>query len=365
MLTNDEFENRIVRTRLNETFSHKVNLGFGVDDGKVKGVHNFPIYNKKTNVDFPTKTNIDSYMYEKSSKVGSKYNVKLATVKSAPHIQPYFYDENSHQASAKDSNSRVPHGLMSSLYGLPPDKDIILENPEGQALHGITEKEFMLKNFRQEAKDGLPDGLQRIIDDDDTRKNTSSIDTLYNYSEEYEEEEEEDEYEDYEDEEEEKGKKQKPYSPVIVKSAFDNTKETITSSNDYSKIEPSQVDAYFLTIDFESMNLPDFEQFIRLRGSFKKSSKPLNEDVKNKINSLLKKFDKSIPGKGIKSDDNYLQKVKEILSEDNEIREEKEKQKRMIKITKKLAKKVPLAKKPVFNLESELFTEDMYFEKNS
>jgi len=169
MLTNDEFENRIVKTRLNETFSHKVNLGFGVDDDKVKGVHNFPIYNKKTNVNLPAKINIDSYMYNNSSKVGSKYDVKSAQVKSAPHIQPYYYDENSHQSSAKDSNSRVPHGLMSSLYGLPPDKDIILENPEGQALGGITEREFMLKNYRKEASDGsdgLPDGLQRIIDDD-------------------------------------------------------------------------------------------------------------------------------------------------------------------------------------------------------
>jgi len=172
------------------------------------------------------------------------------------------------------------------------------------------------------------------------KKNTASVDTLYNYSESEDEDEEEENLKSTPE------KKQKPYSPVIVKSAFENTKETIPSSDETipssdenSKIEEYEVDDFFRSLDLESIKLMDLENYIRLRSSFRKSPTLLTLDIKNKINDLLLKFGKISPSKGIKNDDKFLQKVKQILIEDDEIRFEREKQKRIIKDTKKLKKK--------------------------
>ena len=132
MLEDSIFTNRVTREQLSKKFPNKVNIGFGLDANKIKGVDNFPIYKEAVEFHSKARSNIDTYMFTSRQR---EYDVVVPKhTLSTREIRPYYF--NNHMDSiTTESNEWMRPGVMSSLYGLPPDKDIIIENPTAQAMN--------------------------------------------------------------------------------------------------------------------------------------------------------------------------------------------------------------------------------------
>jgi hypothetical protein len=128
---------------LSKTFPNKVDIKFGLDANKIKGVNNFPIHYATDGFTSHAKQNVDSFMFHTPNST-NKYNVAKPTHTSVGEIRPYLFDKQS-PSQPKESNVRMRQDEMSSLYGLPQDKTIVLENPTAQAMGKITEEEFRVK----------------------------------------------------------------------------------------------------------------------------------------------------------------------------------------------------------------------------
>lgn len=175
MLTDDELDNRVVKSQLSKTFPNKVNIQYGLDVNKVKGVNNFPIENATDGFTSNAKKNVDSYMFH----TNSKYDVKPSTHTSVGEIRPYYYDKQS-PSHPKDTNTRYS-GELTNIFGLPPDKTIVLENPTAQAMNlmggQMTERKLRDHNWREEVhgdvdyEDFLRDSrVLEFMDDDVLRQ---------------------------------------------------------------------------------------------------------------------------------------------------------------------------------------------------
>ena len=150
MLVDDELDNMITKSQLSKKFPNKVDIKFGLDANKVNGVDNFPIYNATDGFKSNARNNVDSFMFTSRQ---TKYDVPGQKHTSVGEIQPYLY--NKHGVSRPtESNIRMQPGVMSSLYGLPPDRDIILENPTAQAMNlmggKMTEEKLRNHIYRKE-----------------------------------------------------------------------------------------------------------------------------------------------------------------------------------------------------------------------
>ena len=132
MLEDSIFTNRVTREQLSKKFPNKVNIGFGLDANKIKGVDNFPIYKEAVEFHSKAKSNIDTYMFTSRQR---EYDVVVPKhTLSTNEIRPHYF--NNHMDSIHtESNEWMRPGVMSSLYGLPPDKDIIIEIPTAQAMN--------------------------------------------------------------------------------------------------------------------------------------------------------------------------------------------------------------------------------------
>jgi hypothetical protein len=163
MLELSELDNEITKKQLNRTFPNKVDIKFGLDANKIKGVNNFPIYYESKGFTSHAKQNVDSFMFHTPHNT-NKYNVAKPTHTPVGEIRPYLFDKQS-PSQPKETNVRMKQGEMSSLYGLPPDKTIVLENPTAQAMGKITEEEFRVKQWQKDfdGTTGLPDGIENII----------------------------------------------------------------------------------------------------------------------------------------------------------------------------------------------------------
>lgn len=163
MLELSELDNEITKKQLNRTFPNKVDIKFGLDANKIKGVNNFPIYYETDGFTSHAKQNVDSFMFHTPHNT-NKYNVAKPTHTPVGEIRPYLFDKQS-PSQPKETNVRMKQGEMSSLYGLPPDKTIVLENPTAQAMGKITEQEFRVKQWQKDTDgtSGLPDGIENII----------------------------------------------------------------------------------------------------------------------------------------------------------------------------------------------------------
>lgn len=151
MLEDSIFTNRVTKEQLSKKFPNKVNIGFGLDANKIKGVDNFPIYNEAVEFNSNARSNIDTYMFTSRQR---KYDVVVPKhTSSVGEIQPYYYNKHKDSLST-ESNIWMEPGKMSSLYGLPPDKDIIIENPTAQAMNlmggQMTEEKMMNHIARKE-----------------------------------------------------------------------------------------------------------------------------------------------------------------------------------------------------------------------
>ena len=152
MLEDSEFTNRVLRAELSKKFPNKVDIKHGLDVNKIKCVNNFPVYNETDGFKSNARPNVDSFMFTSRQ---SKYDVPASKHTSVGQIQPYFYNKQYQGASRySESNVRMKAGAMSSLYGMPPDRDIILENPTAQAMNlmggQMTEEKLRNHNFRVE-----------------------------------------------------------------------------------------------------------------------------------------------------------------------------------------------------------------------
>ena len=72
MLADTELDNRVLKSQLSKKFPNKVNMGFGVDDNKIKGIDTFPIYDKTTHFRSNARDNVDEFMFTSRQK---KYDV--------------------------------------------------------------------------------------------------------------------------------------------------------------------------------------------------------------------------------------------------------------------------------------------------
>lgn len=175
MLEYTELDNEITKKQLSKTFPNNVNIGFGLDANKIKGVNNFPIYNATDGFSSHAKENVDSFMFHSPSGT-NKYNVAQPTHTSVGEIRPYYFDKKC-PSHPTESNVRMKQGEMSALFGLPPDKTIVLENPTGQGMGEQTEEEFRTKQWRKnvaEGNSGLPEDIANIVNGDNSTPSTES-----------------------------------------------------------------------------------------------------------------------------------------------------------------------------------------------
>jgi hypothetical protein len=170
MLKLSELDNEMTKKQLSKTFPNKVDIKFGLDANKIKGVNNFPIYYETDGFTSHAKPNVDSFMFHTPHNT-NKCNVAKHTHTPVGEIRPYLFDKQS-PSQPKETNVRMRQGEISSLYGLPADKTILLENPTAQAMGKITEEEFSVKQWRANPDGGsggvLPTELENIVSGDST-----------------------------------------------------------------------------------------------------------------------------------------------------------------------------------------------------
>lgn len=186
MLSDDEFEkmtaynNRVTGTRLNQKYNHNVDIGFGLDVNRIKSVQNFPVLQKTDGLRTNAKASLDGIVYDKN--FGNKYNVGVVKHTDVPEIKPTLY-LHEYIPTPPKTNFRMSHNVMYDLYGIPPDRDIVLENTTALAMNtnGMTEKEFMKKNFQKQSREAVGTdvddfmdipGMQDIIDSEPHHKGT-------------------------------------------------------------------------------------------------------------------------------------------------------------------------------------------------
>jgi hypothetical protein len=63
MLELSELDNEITKKQLSKTFHNKVDIKFGLDANKIKGVNNFPIHYATDGFTSHAKQNVDSFMF--------------------------------------------------------------------------------------------------------------------------------------------------------------------------------------------------------------------------------------------------------------------------------------------------------------
>lgn len=162
MMDITELDNQVLKSQLSKKFANKVKIGFGLDVGKIKGVSNFPVYDVTDGFTSNAKKNVDSYMFHSTNK----YDVKKGSHTEVGSMNPYLYDDVN-LPTPKQSGFRMKSGTMNSLYGLPQDRTIILENPTAQAINmmggQMTEEKMRDHIWRKEASE-LDPRIQSIID---------------------------------------------------------------------------------------------------------------------------------------------------------------------------------------------------------
>lgn len=83
----------------------------------------------------------------------TKYDVPNGKHTLVGEIRPYLYNKQG-VSKATETTIRMQQGEMSSLYGMPPDRDIIIENSTAQAMNmmgsKMTETKMRNHNFQKE-----------------------------------------------------------------------------------------------------------------------------------------------------------------------------------------------------------------------
>lgn len=152
MLEDSEFTNRVLRAELLKKFPNKVDNRHGLDVNKIKSINNFPIYKETDGFRSNARPNVDGFMFTSRQ---SKYDVLAPMHTSVSQIRPNLCNKQKQGVSRyAESSVRMQPGAMASLYGMPPDSDIILENPAAQAMNlmggQMTEEKLRNHIYRKE-----------------------------------------------------------------------------------------------------------------------------------------------------------------------------------------------------------------------
>jgi hypothetical protein len=108
----------------------------------------------------------------------NKYEVPKLKHTTIGIIRPdLLFSDRMDSSHARHTNTRVAPGKISSFYGLPPDKTIVLENPTAQAQGKMTENEFKINQLRKSVRDGsLPPEFDNIINGSDSSSGAMDVD---------------------------------------------------------------------------------------------------------------------------------------------------------------------------------------------
>ena len=151
MLSYAELDNNILKKQLTKKFPHKVNLGI-FDDGKIKGVDKFPVYDATKGFTSHAKPEMDPILFSKEPT--TKYNVSKPSHTPVGKIQPNYFNENQSSLRPKRNKFAMKSGEMSHFFGIPCGRDIVLENPTAQAMNmmggKMTEEKMKIHNWQKE-----------------------------------------------------------------------------------------------------------------------------------------------------------------------------------------------------------------------
>lgn len=142
--------NSVVDERLHRKYPHNVKIQYGLDAGKFQGVKQFPLGNFESSFRSNAKPNVDSYLFHSKSP-GSGYNIPVSKKYAPPVAEPYLFNAPINKTMPQRKNAG---SFVAKMYGMPPDKDIIIESTAGQVMNlehgGMTETKFMMHNYRKE-----------------------------------------------------------------------------------------------------------------------------------------------------------------------------------------------------------------------
>ena len=151
MLCNDKFDKQVVSKRLTMIKPNKMNIGFGLDFNKVKGISKFPIYNNPHGIKAKTDSRLDSTLFTTPNV--SKYleikDVKHTQISKVNDIYDFDANLTIHEPTLKEKYK----GILNKMYGIP-DIKIFVENvgAEKEGMVGITNKQFQKKQWKKEAE---------------------------------------------------------------------------------------------------------------------------------------------------------------------------------------------------------------------
>lgn len=148
MLSLAELDGKIALSRLDQR--HRgVDPGFGVICG-VKGADHFPLYQRGSGIHSNAKAGIDALMFHPTHE----YDIKMARHGHGPvpNINPPYLSSNLDFGAPRDNTGNDAIGVMSRFYGLPTEKDIVIENFAAEAT-GLSKsktpaRDFMVSNLR-------------------------------------------------------------------------------------------------------------------------------------------------------------------------------------------------------------------------
>ena len=145
--------NNVLTERLHRKYPHKVDIKYGLDAGKFNGVKKFPLGNFETHFTSNAKPNVDTYLFNSkhSKHYDDRFDIAVSKKYAPPDAEPYMFDKPVKNPLPQRKNIG---SFVSKLYGMPKDKDVMIESTAGQTMNlehgGLTETKFMLHNYRKE-----------------------------------------------------------------------------------------------------------------------------------------------------------------------------------------------------------------------
>ena len=144
--------NNVIEERLHRKFPHKIDLKYGLDAGKFSGVKKFPLGNFESHFKSNSTPNVSSLIFHsKYLKDDKRFDIPISKKYAPPEAEPYRFNEPVKNPMPQRKNIG---SFVSKLYGMPKDKDVIIESTAGQTMNlemgGLTETKFMIHNWRKE-----------------------------------------------------------------------------------------------------------------------------------------------------------------------------------------------------------------------
>ena len=326
MLVNDRLDKQVYSRAMAIVKPNDLGIKYGLDNNKIKGVNDFPIFSNNHGFHCQAHPSAEEFIYTKS--VGNKYSVGK-TVHYAPPVVKSLYDFN---ADGKEPHSSTPEshlrGIGNSLYGLP-DLTINIDNygAKEAGVVGMTEKEAIRKNWKENPSDGnLPSDFDEIINSDhkQSKGKSDSLDAYDEFKGESKEGEfKEGEFKEGESKDEFKSESKGFTKPrgVAIQSAFGSS-----TPKQSGEERGSELQSLARVVNDERMKTPkrsksktespdDDQSLQRIIASLsaKGNAGIVGEDQFQEINQLLKAMGKPKIHGNTKSSKTILKKINESL----------------------------------------------------